>query len=84
MGSQAVRQHMVLLCAFLGDEGFEGLAEQGLVAFGARAYEIEQEVGAGHLTPLPGMRPTAAGAGAARPDQSSIDPRPSEKEILTT
>ena len=69
---------MVLLCAFLGDEGFEGLAEQGLVAFGARAYEIEQEVGAGHLTPFP--RPTAAAGGRRLP----VDPRPSEKEILTT
>ena len=53
MGGQAIRQHMVLLCAFLGDEGFKGLAEQGLVSLGARAHEIEEQVGARHLSHLP-------------------------------
>ena len=74
MGGQAIRQNMVLLCAFLGDEGFEGLAEQGLISSGARAHEIEEQVGAGHLTHLPCTKPTATGGAVIRSDQSSISP----------
>ena len=53
MGGQAIRQNMVLLSAFFGDEGLKGLAEQGMVSLGTRAHEIKQQVGASHLSRLP-------------------------------
>jgi hypothetical protein len=48
MGGQPISEHLVLLGAFLGDQGFQRTPKELLVAFGPGAHDIDKQVSPGH------------------------------------
>ena len=48
MGGQPISEHLVLLGAFLGDQGFQRTPKELLVAFGPGAHDIDEQVSPGH------------------------------------
>jgi hypothetical protein len=48
MGGQPVSEHVMLLGAFLGDQGFQRTPKELLVAFGSGADAIDEQVSPGH------------------------------------
>jgi hypothetical protein len=48
MGGQSISEHVMLLGAFLGDQGFQRAPKQLLVAFGPGADAIDEQVSPGH------------------------------------
>ena len=48
MGGQPVSEHVMLLGAFLGDQGFQGTPKELLVALGSGADDIDEQVSPGH------------------------------------
>ena len=48
MGGQPVSEHVMLLGAFLGDQGFQRAPKELLVALGSGADDIDEQVSPGH------------------------------------
>ena len=48
MGGQPISEHVMLLGAFLGDQGFQRTPKELLVAFGSGADDIDEQVSPGH------------------------------------
>jgi hypothetical protein len=48
MGGQPVSEHVMLLGAFLGDQGFQRTPKKLLVALGSGADDIDKQVSPGH------------------------------------
>ena len=48
MGGQSISEHVMLLGAFLGDQGFQRAPKKLLIAFGPGADAIDEQVSPGH------------------------------------
>jgi hypothetical protein len=48
MGGQPISEHLVLLGAFLGDQGFQRTPKKLLVALGSGADDVDQQASPGH------------------------------------
>ena len=48
MGGQPISEHVMLLGAFLGDQGFQRAPKKLLVALGSGADDIDEQVSPGH------------------------------------
>jgi hypothetical protein len=48
MGGQPISEHVMLLGAFLGDQGFQRAPKKLLVALGPGADDIDEQVSPGH------------------------------------
>lgn len=55
MGGQPISEHVMLLGAFLGDQGFQRTPKELLVALGSGADDIDEQVSPGHGGDKAGM-----------------------------
>ena len=62
MGGQPISEHLVLLGAFLGDQGFQRTPKELLVALGPGVDEFDEQVSPGHFGDEAEMAGACAGA----------------------